>query len=231
MKFENTTVFNFDGALRGMRNPLESWHKNDSYWDWENTPPQTFPKYVIGENDKQLAQKLIRAGSTHRKFMRQIFICVDITAPLYFFKEFDTYKVGTVGNSTSTMHKLASTPITLDCFEIDDYDELEDEYIDDVNNHKAKVEGFINWLEYLRGRYNQTKSKKIWKEIVRWLASGWLQKRTITMNYETVLSMIDQRKHHKLNEWSGIDDDTLDNFIKWARTLPYANELLFIDEE
>ena len=113
MKFENTQVFNFEGALRGMRNPKNSWTKSDSYYDDD--------KYVIGENDMKLATTLTKAGSEHRKFLRQIFVSVDITAPLYWWKEFDTYKVGTVANSTSTMHKLASTPITIDCFETDDY--------------------------------------------------------------------------------------------------------------
>ena len=114
MKFENTEVWGFEHALRGLRNPKNSWNKSDSYYDDNNN-------FVIGENDMKLAQSLIKAGSEHRKFMRQIFVSVDITAPLYWWKEFDTYKVGTVANSTSTMHKLATTPITLDYFEIDDY--------------------------------------------------------------------------------------------------------------
>ena len=109
MKFENTEVWGFEHALRGLRNPKNSWNKSDSYYDDNNN-------FVIGENDMKLAQSLIKAGSEHRKFMRQIFVSVDITAPLYWWKEFDTYKVGTVANSTSTMHKLATTPITLDCF-------------------------------------------------------------------------------------------------------------------
>ena len=125
MKFENTEVWGFTHALRGMRNPKESWGKSDS--GYKNRGSQRDPDidWVIGENDLQLAQSLIRAGSEHRKFMRQIFVSVDITAPLYWWKEFDTYKVGTVANSTSTMHKLASTPITLDCFEMDDYEDVD----------------------------------------------------------------------------------------------------------
>ena len=139
MKFEHTKVMNFEGALRGMRNPMNSWDKSDSRWEDLESYISRLPddnihyqrKYIIGEKDMQLAQKLIRAGSEHRKFMRQIFVCVDITAPLYWFKEFDTYKVGTVANSTSTMHKLASTPITLDCFDTDDvydFDALKEEF-------------------------------------------------------------------------------------------------------
>ena len=129
MKFENTEVFNFKGALRGMRNPKESWNKSDSHYDIEEVIVDEEVvlergKYIISSNDLQLAQTLIRAGSEHRKFMRQIFVSVDITAPLYWWKEFDTYKVATVSNSCSTMHKLADTPITLDCFEMGDFKDV-----------------------------------------------------------------------------------------------------------
>lgn len=116
MKFEKTEVFNFYGALRGMRNPMNSWNKADSYIN-------KLGLFILGKNDLDLAQRLIKAGSEHRKFLRQIFVSVDITAPLYWWNEFDTYKVGTVANSTSKMHKLASTPITMDCFEMDDFED------------------------------------------------------------------------------------------------------------
>ena len=119
MKFEHTQVFNFEGALRGMRNPKNSWDKSDSYYQLSCVDVPT--NYIIGEKDMKLAQQLIKAGSEHRKFLRQIFVSVDITAPLYWYKEFDTYKVGTTANSTSTMHKITSKEITLDCFEIGDY--------------------------------------------------------------------------------------------------------------
>ena len=211
MKFENTEVWGFEHAIRGMRNPLESWDKSDSIF--ENSL-QCFN--VIGENDLSLMQKLIKAGSEHRKFMRQIFVSVDITAPLYWWKEFDTYKVGTVANSTSTMHKLASTPITLDCFETDDVEVLEE-----LNyNVSCWWSELITWLEKLRQKYNETKDKRYWKELIRLLPESWLQKRTVTMNYENILSMIYQRKGHKLTEWSK-------NFIEWVESLPYAKELLF----
>jgi hypothetical protein len=145
MKFENTSVFNFDGAIRGMRNPMNSWDKSDSGYgcydgaikglcrDCDGNPKAycALREYVIGQNDLALAQSLIKAGSEHRKFMRQIFVSVDITAPLYWWKEFDTYKVGTVANSTSTMHKLASTPIDFNCFEFDDTTKNELGYIAD----------------------------------------------------------------------------------------------------
>ena len=219
MKFENTEVWGFEHSLRGMRNPLNSHIKSDSYYDNDN--------YVIGENDFGLAQRLIKAGNEHRKFMRQIFVSVDITAPLYWWKEFDTYKVGTVANSTSTMHKLATTPITLDCFEIDDYDRnlsLADNPEDDneLNHISAFEDDVIMVLENLRQKYLETKDKRYWKELIRFLPESWLQKRTITMNYENIRNMYFQRKNHKLTEWS-------ESFIKWVESLPYAEELIMYD--
>ena len=178
----------------------------------------------IGPNDMKLAKTLINAGPEHRKFLRQIFVSVDITAPLYCWKEFDTYKVGTVANSTSTMHKLASTPITMDCFETGDFCPKlsmgeKDGFINDY------TEKFIHFLETLRLKYLETKDKKYWKELIRWLPESWLQTRTVTMNYENLLGMCScgQRRFHKLTEWSN-------DFISWARTLPYAQDLIFIDE-
>lgn len=224
MKFENTEVWGFEHALRGMRNPKNSWNKSDSYYDDNNN-------FVIGENDMKLAQSLIKAGSEHRKFMRQIFVSVDITAPLYWWKEFDTYKVGTVANSTSTMHKLATTPITLDCFEIDDYNDSLFMYYEHSYT-KDMVADIVRHCETLRQRYLETKDKRYWKELIRWLPESWLQKRTVTMDYENLLAMCGkgQRRFHKLNEWSGQDNPNVPNFISWARTLPYAQELIFIDE-
>ena len=244
MKFENTKVFNFEGAFRGMRNPLESWNKSDSsarfthsageWWQmFEYDEPGVI--YEIGPKDMELAQRLIRGGSEHRKFLRQIFVSVDITAPLYWWKEFDTYKVGTVANSTSTMHKLASKPITIDSFETDDYHGViydSDEKIalqKKIDVFKAIEDDLIPFLETLRVMYNKTQNKQIWKELIRWLPESWLQTRTVTMNYENIYSMIKQRQTHKLNEWSGKDNNKNPNFIAWAQTLPYAKELLFID--
>lgn len=221
MKFENTQVFNFEGALRGMRNPKNSWAKSDSYYDDD--------KYIIGENDMRLATTLIRAGSEHRKFLRQIFVSVDITAPLYWYKEFDTYKVGTVANSTSTMHKLASTPITIDCFEVGDY-HPEIRLIDDMSIGVC-TSAFIAKLEQLRKLYSQTNNKAYWKELIRWLPESWLQTRTVTLNYENLLTICKHRRHHKLNEWSGTDKADLPNFISWVHSLPYAKEFIFYDEE
>ena len=224
MKFENTEVFNFEGAVRGMRNPLESWNKSDSKWFVNGVDEKGFcvQHFVIGKNDLQLMQKLIRAGSVHRKFMRQIFVSVDITAPLYWWKEFDTYKVGTVANSTSTMHKLASTPITIDCFEMDDFEDLNTEQgLESLR--EIQWSSLINWLEDLRRTYNETKDKRYWKELIRLLPESWLQKRTVTMNYENILSMMHQRENHKLTEWSVA-------FINWVKELPYAENLIFLDE-
>lgn len=232
MIFENTKVFNFEGALRGMRNPKESWYKSDNTYD-------DYGELYIGENNMKLAQTLIKAGSEHRKFMRQIFVSVDITAPLYWWKEFDTYKVGTTANSTSTMHKLATTPITLDCFEIDDFNnnlECLEIYDSDIKVDNSTIEfewsTLINLLENLRLKYLDTKDKRYWKELIRLLPESWLQTRTVTMTYENLLAMCSkgQRRFHKLNEWSGQDNHNVPNFISWARTLPYAQELIFIDE-
>lgn len=212
MKFENTEVWGFEHALRGMRNPKNSWAKNDSSRSKDK-------QYIIGPNDLRLCQTLIKAGSEHRKFMRQIFISVDITAPFYFWKEFDTYKVGTVSNSCSTMHKLANTPITLDCFETDDFEPM------DID--KFTPQEIISYCEKLRQKYLETNNKRYWKELIRWLPESWLQKRTITMNYENLYAIVKQRSAHKLNEWSGLDNPENPNFIAWAKTLPYAKELIF----
>lgn len=216
MKFENTEVFNFAGAFRGMRNPMNSWDKSDSGEEYEEHFGYSLCKYKIGKNDLELAQRLIKAGSEHRKFLRQIFVSVDITAPLFFFKEMDTYKVGTVSNSTSTMHKLASTPITIDCFEMDDY-ETELRKI----NLPLIWSGLIFNLETLRKLYNETKDKRYWKELIRLLPESWLQKRTVTMSYENIFKMVRERINHKLSEWSKF-------FIDWAKSLPYADDLIFV---
>ena len=224
MKFENTEVFNFQGSLRGMRNPLKSHRKSDSGWR-ESTLSSLFNPdeyYHIGENDLGLAQRLIKAGSEHRKFMRQIFVSVDITAPLYWWKEADTYKVGTTANSTSTMHKLSSTPITQECFEMDDYNDViskDGEFIFELVTSWSEI---IETLEGLRQAYLKTKDKRLWKELIRLLPESWLQTRTITMNYENIRNMYFQRKNHKLTEWSK-------SFVEWVESLPYAKELIMYE--
>lgn len=279
MKFTNTEVMNFKGAFRGLRNPLESWNKSDSYFglvnleyddyqvdevitSWvENELSHTelqpgqepieedskewydlWDKYwewwydqgilrrgedivdvaCLGPNDLSLAQRMIRAGSSDRKFMRQIMVSVDITAPLYWWKEFDTYKVSTVANSTSTMHKLSSTPITKECFEMGDLDE--DMMMYERNAYNPDIymsefwDMFISDLEHLRKKYNETKDKRWWKELIRLLPESWLQTRTVTLNYENLRNIYSQRKNHRLTEWH--------SFCDWVKTLPYAGELI-----
>ena len=165
---------------------------------------------------------MISAGSSDRKFLRQIFVSVDITAPLFWWKEADTYKIGTVSNSTSTMHKLATTPITIDCFETDDYEPDLILYPNNGEDPDFKVREMNNNLilhcETLRQKFQETKNKKYWKELIRVLPNGWLQKRTWTANYEILRNMYLQRKHHKLTEWH--------SFCKWVETLPYSKELI-----
>ena len=223
MKFFDTETWGFDHAIRGLRNPLESWSKSDSGYTYYSGDKQfDYDDFKIGPNDLDLMQRLIKGGPEHRKFMRQIMVSVDITAPLYWWKEFDTYKVGTTANSTSTMHKLATTPITKDCFEMDDYENIK-VYDREPYNIDTKVddvwEQLIEVCETLRQRYLETKDKKYWKELIRILPESWLQTRTVTMNYENLRSMAHQRAGHKLTEWH--------QFLDWVHTLPYADELIF----
>ena len=238
MRFEKTDVWGFEHAIRGARNPMNSWHKSDS--KFFNNYDEGIRDFIIGDNDLDLMQRLIKGGSEHRKFMRQIMVSIDITAPLYWWKEFDTYKIGTTANSTSTMHKLASTPIILDCFETDDYDPdiIFEEGVDDSGDYPSHYtedigcvigergdnyyseETLISFLESLRKKYLETKDKRYWKELIRWLPESYLQTRTVTMDYENLYSIVRQRKGHKLTEWAA--------FIEWVHTLPYADELIFI---
>ena len=235
IKVENIDIWGFEHAIRGMRNPMNSWGKSDSVFS------EDYRDFDIGEDDLDLMHRLIKGGSEHRKFMRQIIVSVDITAPLYWYKEFDTYKIGTTANSTSTMHKLATTPITIDCFETDDYEPtlVFDEGVDDSGdnpwNYHLNIEDvigtnekeyyinetFIGFLERLRLKYLETKDKKYWKELIRWLPESWLQTRTWTANYEVLRNLVHQRQGHKLSEWQ--------SFIDWVRTLPYAEELIFYE--
>ena len=245
MKFENTVVFNFEGALRGMRMPLQSHSKSDSHYclpnecvtckygncqdakndpyNWETcTENPDWQPYRIGENDMNLAQRLIKGGSVHAKFMRQIFVSVDITAPLYWWKEMDTYKVSTVANSTSTMHKLASTPITIDCFETDDFDKEWFEQTGVEPIYDTWIENYINLLDELRLRYLETKDKRYWKELIRWLPESWLQTRTWTANYEVLRNIYHWRRTHRLSEWQRF-------CTEFIETLPYAKELILFN--
>lgn len=209
---ENTRVMNFEGAIRGMRNPLNSWDKSDSCLGVDPAYFGYLSQY-IGANDLALAQKLIKAGSDHRKFLRQIFVSVDITAPLYWWKEFDTYKVGTVANSCSTMHKIHSKPIELSDFSIDDF------YLGNDLNLSDMFINVVADCEELRQKYLATNNKKYWKALIQLLPESYMQRRTITLNYENIRNMYGSRNNHKLTEWS-VD------FMKWIDSLPYAEELI-----
>ena len=204
---ERSAVMNFEGAIRGARNPMNSWHKMDSYYD-ENG------NYVLGPNDLDLAKRLAHAGSDHRKFLRQIFVTVDITAPLYWWKEFDTYKVGTTANSTSTMHKIHAKEFTRDDFSCDRMDEGGLTLLDQV----------IAYLESERQKFIADKdNKQAWHNMIQTLPTSYNQMRTVTLNYENLINMYYARRHHKLAEWHVLCD--------WIMSLPYAQELICIKEE
>ena len=207
IKFETNDVWGFEWAFKGMRNPMNSWDKSDSNWLFQE----------IGENDLALAKKLINAGSEHRKFLRQIYVSVDITAPLYWGKEFDTYKIGTVANSCSTMHKIHEKEFTLDDFS---YEHLLDssKECEFFPRFFECLEHTIEELNYARKRYLETKDKYFWWQIIQLLPSSYMQKRTVTMTYENIYTMRQQRKNHKLDEWR-ID------FFNWSDELPHLKEL------
>ena len=205
IKIERTSVVNFDNAMRGARNPLNSWSRYDSYFD-ENGD------FHFGENDLSLAKRLCKAGTDHRKFIRMILVTVDVTAPLYWWKEYDTYKVSTVANSTSTMHKIHSKPF-----------ELEDFSVDHMNEEGIEaMKKLIVTLEDLRLRYLETKDKTLWYTIVQLLPSSYNQMRTCTLNYETLANIYYARKNHKLEEWH--------TYCDWIKELPYFSELLIQEE-
>ena len=205
IKLERTSVMNLENAIRGARNPMNSWNRMDSYYDEDGS-------YVLGENDLGLAQKLRKAGSDHRKYTRQIFVSVDITAPLYWWKEFDTYKVATVANSTSTMHKIHAKP-----FDIDDFSH--DHMTPDT---LAFMETVVNELEKIRQKYmEEGKNKEDWYDMIQLLPSSYNQMRTVTMNYETLINIYFARRAHKLAEWH--------TFCDWIKTLPYAEEIIIAE--
>ncbi|MBS6476058.1 MAG: hypothetical protein KH354_08840 [Clostridiales bacterium] len=201
IKLERYSVMNLENAIRGARNPLNSWAKSDSFYD-ENG------QYVLGAADISLAARLCSAGTDHRKFIRQIFISVDITAPLYWWKEYDTYKVGTTANSTSTMHKIHSKP-----FEMGDFS------TDRMNQSAlACMEKTIQCLEALRLAYLESKDKTVWYSMIQLLPSSYNQMRTCTFSYENAANMYHARKAHKLDEWHV--------FCDWLASLPYADIMI-----
>ena len=206
IKIEKARVMNLEGAIRGARNPMNSWTRSDSRYDSDGN-------YILGENDLGLAIRLCRAGSDHRKFIRQILVSVDITAPLYWWKEFDTYQVATVANSTSTMHKIHSKP-----FEADDFsnDHMSDAAL-------GALDTLMEFLEQQRLKFVETKDKSYWYDIIQLLPESYNQKRTITMNYENLLNMYYARKNHKLDEWH--------TYCDWILSLPYTKELFLRESD
>ena len=184
LSVKNTAVMNMDNAIRGARNPMNSWAKSDSYYDEGG-------HYVLGENDLSLATRLCSAGSDHRKFIRQIMVSMDITAPLYWWKEFDTYKVGTVANSTSTMHKIHAKAFALDDFSVDHL----------TPPSLAEFERYMGYMEGVRQRFVTGKDKADWYDLIQLLPSSYNQMRTVTMNYEVLVNIYFARRGHKLDEW------------------------------
>ena len=213
IKFERVEVMNWENAIRGARNPMNSWEKSDSCFDYSGV----YMKVTIGPNDLALLMRLRNAGTDHRKFMRQIMVSVDITAPLYWWKEFDTYKVGTVANSCSTMHKIHAKEFTLDDFSHEHLERI----VQDTGGDIAPVWDFFNPLVYTiemlnkaRALFVDTKDKKYWWQMIQLLPSSYNQLRTVTLNYEVLANMYAARKSHKLDEWR--------EMCKWIETLPYA---------
>ena len=211
IKIEKTDVYGWDSAIRGMRNPLNSWDKSDTGWigddftggEFLDYNYETLDKLVIGNNDLALMKKLVKAGSDHRKFMRFITVSVDLTAPLYWWKEFDTYKVGTVANSCSTMHKIHAKKFELSDFSWEHLD------ADSLN----WLEGTIDLLNNKREGYLVNKSKSYWWQLIQLLPTSYEQKRTVLLNYEVLRNIYHARKNHRLDEWI--------SFCEWIETLPY----------
>lgn len=204
IKLERTAVMNFENALRGMRNPMNSWDKSDSVFS---------PALCIGPNDLSLAQRLVGAGSDDRKFLRQIFVSVDVTAPLYWWKEYDTYKVGTVANSTSTMHKIHAKEFTLDDFSTERMSD----------RAKTALSRAVWVLELCRRDYVGTKNVQYWHDMIQLLPSSYNQMRTCTLNYENLINIYFARRYHKLPEWR--------EFCEWIEGLPYFREMCIEPKE
>ena len=201
LTLKNTSVMNFENAIRGARNPMNSWGRMDSHTEPDGS-------FVFGPNDLDLAMRLAKAGSDHRKYLRMVFVSVDVTAPLYWWKEYDTYKVATVANSTSTMHKIHSKPFSMDDFSCDHM----------TDGTKKFMETVVAELENIRLRFKETKSKDDWYDMIQLLPSSYNQMSTCTFNYETLINIYRARKNHKLAEWH--------TFCDWIETLPYAEQLI-----
>ena len=229
IKLENVDVLGWETAIRGMRNPMNSWEKSDSNWICDLDGRFT-GVFEIGPNDHKLMTTLRNAGTDHRKFMRMITVYLDITAPLYWWKEFDTYKVGTVANSCSTMHKIADKEFTLEdfsCEHLIDYDLYSCDEVDGPVINSAPHVGCgglqlinltINVLHYYRDKYLVTKDKKYWLQLIQLLPSSYNQKRTVMLNYEVLANIYKSRKDHKLDEWI--------IFCEWIESLPYSDLII-----
>ena len=219
IKVENIDVWGIEHAIRGMRNPMNSWDKSDSKWCYDreittygDNVDLTVYAYEIGPKDLDLMKRLYKAGTEHRKYLRQIFVSMDITAPLYWWKEFDTYKVGTVANSCSTMHKIAEKEFTLDDFS-------HEHLLDFHSKGESSIMGVIlHDLNWSRRKYLETKNKTYWWQMIQLLPSSYNQRRTVTMNYENVVTIIKQRTGHKLDEWN--------DFVEILKGLPYIKEIM-----
>ena len=234
LKIENAEVVGWEHAIRGMRNPMNSWEKSDSEFitadgDHHDITGNSGPWYgedgwsknLIGPNDRELMVKLAKAGTDHRKFMRMITVYLDITAPLYWWKEFDTYKVGTVANSCSTMHKISAKEFTLEDFSCEHL--ISDEAIPGrVYSAKGMMEATVDNLNMFRKLYLETQDKKYWWQLIQLLPSSYNQRRTIMLNYEVLANIYKSRRNHKLDEWHTLCD--------WIETLPYS-ELITGKEE
>lgn len=205
LKIENVEVMGWEHAIRGMRNPKNSWEKSDSGWEpqFDTVQGPVAGEFIIGPNDYTLMKNLRNAGTDHRKFMRMITVYLDITAPLYWWKEFDTYKVGTVANSCSTMHKIHAKEFTLEDFSCEKlYDPLGD------------LRPIVDRLNVYRERYLETKDKNDWWQMIQLLPSSYNQKRTVMLNYEVLANIYKSRRNHKLDEWHTLCD--------WIEELPYS---------
>ena len=206
IKIEKTETFGWESAIRGMRNPLNSWTKSDTHFNWE------VGKIVIGENDLNLMKRLSKAGSDHAKFLRMINVTCDITAPLYWWKEYDTYKVGTVANSCSTMHKIHAKEFTIDDFSHEHlfYDEV-------MQTNTDVLEFVIDALNFARADYLRTNDKRYWWQMIQLLPTSYNQKRTVQLNYQVLKNIYFSRRNHKLDEWHTLCD--------WIEGLPYFKEI------
>ena len=228
IKIEHVETLGWEAAIRGMRNPMNSWEKSDSDWHLIGTPGTNQAvandkylreKYCIGNNDLDLMKRLRNAGTDHRKFMRMITVYMDITAPLYWWKEFDTYKVGTVANSCSTMHKISDKEFTLEDFSCEHLITREQPLVEGVDaveppNAVWLMNRTIQTLNQYRNLYLQTKDKKYWWQLIQLLPSSYNQRRTVMLNYEVLANMYKSRRNHKLDEWH--------EFCEWIENLPYS---------